>query len=309
MRPERLGSVALEATGRALAPIVPLLLELGVGIGDVETLLRKLFVAAADAAIRSPPNASRNERSRSVQSHKGRVTKIAVRTGLTRPVVARILETGEDRDPDNLYGRPRAERVISGWLHDPEFRDTRTGRPALLPMAGEKKSFTSLVKRHSGDPRVRTIREELKRVKAIRRHTDGRWELIRETYAPAGLDAAAISLLGEHAEDYIRCLVHNVLHPGLAHFTRHVVNVRVDPDEVGKLLRFSALQADATMETLDAAINDPAATLGLHETSKRGERLGVGFFLVHSVESPQPQPVSDHAIGVVGRGRKSNRKR
>jgi hypothetical protein len=221
-------------------------------------------------------------------------------------MVGRLLKTGEDRDQDNLYGRPRAERIISGWLHDPEFRDDRTGRPALLPMAGERKSFTSLVKRHAGDPRVRTIREELKRVKAIRRHSDGRWELIRETYAPAGLDAAAISLLGEHAEDYIRCLVHNVLHPGLAHSTKHVVNVRVDPDEVGKLLRFAALQADATMQTLDAAINDPAATLGLQEMTKRGERLGAGFFLVHSVDSEQP---SDGTTGAVGRRRKSNRKR
>jgi len=306
MRSERLGLVALEATGRVLSPIVPLLLELGVGVGDVETLIKKLFVTAADAAIRSPPSTSRNAPSK---SHKGRVTTIAVRTGLTRAMVGRLLETGEDRDQNNLYGRPRAERVISGWLHDPEFRDERTGRPALLPMAGEKRSFTSLVKRHAGDPRVRTIREELKRVKAIRRHSDGRWELIRETYAPAGLDAAAISLLGEHAEDYVRCLVHNVLHPGLAHFTKHIVNVRVDPDEVGKLLRFAALQADSTMETLDAAINDPAATLGLHDPSKRGERLGAGFFLVHSVESAQPPPDSDETTGAVRRRRKRNRKR
>jgi hypothetical protein len=306
MRSERLGLVALEATVRVLSPIVPLLLELGVGVGDVETLIKKLFVTAADAAIRSPPGASRNAPSK---SHKGRVTTIAVRTGLTRAMVGRLLETGEDRDENNLYGRPRAERVISGWLHDPEFRDERTGRPALLPMAGEKKSFTSLVKRHAGDPRVRTIREELKRVKAIRRRSDGRWELIRETYAPSGLDAAAISLLGEHAEDYIRCLVHNVLHPGLAHFTKHVLNVRVDPDEVGKLLRFAALQADATMETLDAAINDPAATLGLEETTKRGERLGAGFFLVHSVQNAQSQRAPDGTTGAVARRRKRNRKR
>jgi hypothetical protein len=301
--------VALEATGRVLAPIVPLLLELGVGVGDIQTLIKKLFVTAADAAIRSPASASRRTPSKSDQKRKGRITTIAVRTGLTRAMVGRLLNTGKDRDQTKRQGRPRAERVISGWLHDPEFRDDRTGRPALLPMAGDRKSFTSLVKRHAGDPRVRTIREELKRVKAIRRHSDGRWELIRETYTPAGLEAAAISLLGEHAEDYVRCLVHNVLHPGLAHFTKHIVNVRVDPDEVGKLLRFAALQADATMETLDAAINDPSATLGLQETTKRAERLGAGFFLIHSVENPQPQPLSHETTGVVNRRRKSNRKR
>ena len=116
-------------------------------------------------------------------------------------------------------------------------------------------------------------------------------------------------MLGEHAEDYIRCLVHNVLHPGLAHFTKHIVNVRVDPDEVGKLLRFAALQADATMETLDSAINDPSATLGLQETTSRGERLGAGFFLIHSVENAEHKKAPNVASGAVDRRRKKKRKR
>jgi hypothetical protein len=76
-----------------------------VGLGDLETLIRKLYVEAAardaaraDTPISQPPPRGRSERAP--------IATIAVRTGLTPRMVVKLLETGQDRDQDNWAGPP-----------------------------------------------------------------------------------------------------------------------------------------------------------------------------------------------------------
>ena len=289
MKHDPLGPAALEAVSRLLAPAVPLLLELGVGIGDVETILKRLYVEAARQAVVAQPRGQKASFGR-VHSRKARASTaaIAMLTGLTRSAVTKLLTSGTDREVGNAIGRQRAERVISGWLHDPDFRNNRTGLPAVLPIRGDAPSFTSLVKRHSGDPRVRTILTELRRVRAVCDRPGRRLELIRQSYAPSGMDPAAIALLGEHAGDYIRTLVHNVKNPSLPLYTRCVVNARLDPEELAKLLRDSALQAETTLQSLDAAVNDPSSTVTAQTPSQQVVRFGAGFFLFHDANPASP---------------------
>ena len=289
MKHDPLGPAALEAVSRLLAPVVPLLLDVGVGVGDVETVVKRLYVEAArKVAFAQPQEQKANTgrpRSRKVQAS---TAAIAMLTGLTRSAVTKLLTSGTDREAGNAIGRQRAERVISGWLHDPDFQNNRTGLPAVLPIRGDAPSFTSLVKRHSGDPRVRTILTELRRVRAVRDHPGRRLELIRQSYAPAGMDPAAIALLGEHAADYVSTLVHNVKHPSWPLYTRCVVNARLDPGELAKLLRDSALQAETTLQSLDAAVNDPSATIGAQAPAQPVVRFGAGFFLFHDANPASP---------------------
>jgi len=303
MTNDPLKPAAMTAVSTLLAPVIPLLLELGIGVGDFETLTRQLYVESAqkmaDGAVSVGGGRARTSRRRRVPPARSGTAAIAMLTGLTRAAVMKVLQTGRARDPDSAIGQPRAERVIAGWLHDPEFRDDRTGKPALLALRGEGPSFTSLVKRHSGDPRVRTIRNELQRVQAIRRHPDGRLELIRETYAPSSFDSDGIALLGEYARDYIQTLVHNVQHPpGLALYVRRVVNDNLDSAEIGKLHRDIALQADATMESIDAAVNDPSATVSAREQNLRGVRFGASFFIF---QGPNAQDTHANAPKTIGR--------
>jgi len=298
MAHDSLKPAVLNAVSALLTPVIPLLLELGVGVGDFETLIRRLYVDAARkmTTLDGQPNGAQTGKPRARRSRvKPATAAIAMLTGLTRAAVTKLLETGTDREADNAIGQPRAERVMTGWRHDPEFRDDSTGKPALLPMRGEGLSFTSLVKRYSGDPRVRTIRQELERVKAIRRRPDGRWELLRDTYAPASFDSDGIALVGEYARDYLRTLVHNVRQPpGLALYVRRVVNTRLDPAEVGKLHRDIALQADATMESIDAAINDPSATLS--EDQPLAMRFGAGFFIFQHPATQAPATMAKQPL-------------
>jgi len=278
-----LGPAALGAVSSLLAPVVPLLLELGIGIGDVETVLKLLYVQAARELVLAQGK-EKSEAARQAsnpQKNEASIASLAMMTGLTRRAVTRLLTLGTDRDAGSDIGRQRAERVISAWLHDPAYRNVRTGSPAILPLRGPPPSFTSLVKQHSGDPRVRTILNELRRVRAIRDHPGRKVELIRHSYAPSGLDPAAIAVMGEQAADYIRTLVHNVKHPSWPLYSRSVVNVRVDSAELGRLMRHCALLADSTMESLDAAINDPSATTSNESPSAQAGRMGAGIFIFH----------------------------
>jgi hypothetical protein len=290
MKHDPLGPAALEAVGRLLAPVVPLLLDVGVGVGDVETVLKRLYVEAARQVVVAQPQEQKKANTGRVDSRKVQASTaaIAMLTGLTRAAVKKLLTSGTDREAGNAIGRQRAERVISGWLHDPDFQNNRTGLPEVLPIRGDTPSFTSLVKRHSGDPRVRTILTELRRVRAVRDHPGRRLELIRQSYAPAGMDPAAIALLGEHAADYVGTLVHNVKHPSWPLYTRCVVNARFDPGELAKLLRDSALQAETTLQSLDAAVNDPSATVTAQAPSQQVVRFGAGFFLFHDANPASP---------------------
>lgn len=274
---------ALAAVRQLLSPVIPLLLELGLGVGPFEDMIRGLYVEAARPLAQQSRRGT-NSSQQSVKRNRGKlsVASIAMLTGLTRAAVADFLENRPHRGSENAIGHQRAERVLAGWQHDPHFRDDRTGTPALLALRGAGRTFTTLVKRHSGDPRVRTLLNELLRVRAVRRHKDGRLELLRSTYASSQLDAAGLTLIGEHARDYLQTLVGNARHPAVPLYARRVVNSRLDASEAGKLLRDIALQADATLESVDAAINDPAATLSARDP-KPASRLGAAFFVFHDV--------------------------
>jgi len=308
MKHDPLGPAALEAVSTLLAPVVPLLLELGVGIGDIELVLKRLYVEAARRILLAQQTEKATNLEVAQPKNLASIAAIAMMTGMTRTAVVKLLTLGTDRDNDSDIGRQRAERVISGWLHDPEFLDARTGAPAILPLRGAPPSFTSLVKRHSGDPRVRTILTQLRRVRAIRDHPGSKVELIRNTYAPAGMDPAALAVAGGQAADYIGTLVHNLKHPSLPLYTRCVVNARLDPEEFGKVVRDCAVQAESALESVDAIINDPLATVSGHLSSERVLRFGVGFFMFHDGAPALTASVPTTPMAAANQSRKRIRK-
>jgi hypothetical protein len=109
---ESLKAAVQAAVLRILEPLVVWLLEAGIGVGDLQPLIKTAYVRIARERIReaggeySKPNASR----------------ISIVTGLTRRDVASILATDESR-PTHDRGRQRVERVLSGWWNDAVFQD------------------------------------------------------------------------------------------------------------------------------------------------------------------------------------------
>jgi hypothetical protein len=264
---ESLKSAVQAAVLRLLDPLVRLLLASGIGVGDFLALVKVAYVRAARDIGRESrgeirPNASR----------------IAVVTGLTRAEVASALESDRDEVRSSDRGRHRAERVLSGWWHDPDFQD-QAGNPLVLPLRGTKRSFEALVSRHSNETRISPILDELLRVNAVKRLADGRLKAVSRTYATVRWSAEGIETLGEQLSEHCSTLLHNLEHPGRPRYVRRVANVQLDPRYLPVLVRDIEAQAEVLSDHLDEALNDPLHTIKPTGTSQDAVRLSVSIYV------------------------------
>jgi hypothetical protein len=251
---------------RLLEPLVPVLIEAGMGVGDLVSLVKTAYVRAArEQALGSAGESTRPN-----------VSRISVVTGLTRLEVAHILATGA-AEPVYDQGRQRAERVLSGWWNDPAFQD-RAGNPAVLPLRG-KRSFAALVEQYSGERSlVSTILAELLRVKAVRRLADGRLEAASRSSATVRWDRDGILAFGEQLGEHCATLLHNLKQPARARLVRRVLNARLDPRYVPMLVRDLEQQAEVFADSADDALNDPRQTVG-GRGAREAASLGIAVYL------------------------------
>ena len=268
----------MTATAHMLSPLVRLLLDVGIGAREFQEIARLEFVRAAVAkgAASHPPAVSNSD--------------VAMLTGLTRRDIARLRDLDIIRPKLTDVGFHRAERVLSAWCHDPEFKDER-GNPARLPLRGERRSFGALVRKHSGDPRVRTLLRELERVKAVRRAADGRLEVVRRSYAPLTLSPAGIEEIGQEARDYLRTLIHNLRYPAQRLYQRRTQNVSLTPSQAAILLRYLTTQADAALNALEGELNDPLPDRS-DLRRQPSVRLGIGVYVFQ-------EPLEESPLGTI----------
>jgi hypothetical protein len=292
---ESLKAAVQAAVLRMLAPLVRLLLAAGIGVGDFLSLAKVAYVRAARDDGREKrgelrPNASR----------------IAVVTGLTRAEVAAMLAADADERRTSERGRHRAERVLSGWWNDPEFQ-TPAGEPALLPVSGRGASFESLVARYSNEPRVSPILDELLRVNAVRRLSDGKLKALSRTYATVRWNPHGITALGEQLGEHCATLLHNLQHPGEPRCVRRVINAQLDPQYRPMLLRDIEEQVEGLADSIDDALNDRERTVTPLRGGREAVRLGVTMYVF---EEPVvlETPGASRRRGRTGRKRSRTRK-
>jgi hypothetical protein len=263
-----------------------LLLDAGIGIGEFHQLAKRAYVRAAlEATQKDKPNFS----------------QIGVLTGIPRREIASLLDISDTSPPEVERGTQRAERVLRGWWNDPEFRDA-SGRPAILPLRGRRGSFAVLVNRYAGDPRVRTLLQELLRVKAVRRLPDKRLEVLSPTFATARWDDDGIKVVGERVRDLLATLVHNLKHPSRPRYLRFVVNREVDPRFGPLLMRDLTEQAEVLADTFEDALNDPERTIRPARSAQDAQRVGVCIFVVE--EATLVEPIVEPASVPARRSRK-----
>lgn len=262
---------------RLLYPLVKLLLEAGVGVGDLMALVKVAYVRAAREQGRQSGGEQR----------RPNASRIAVVTGLTRAEVAEILPSVDDEPTDSDRPRQRAERVLSGWWNDPDFQDD-TGAPAVLPLQGARRSFEALCERYSGERgRTSPVLSELLRVRAARRLKDGTIEALSRTYATVRWDPDGIAALGDQLSEHCTTLVHNLKHPGRPLFSGRVLNARLKPFYRRVLVRDLEQQAETLIEKADDALNDPQHTVKPSAEPDGSMRLGLCVYLFEAGEADE----------------------
>jgi hypothetical protein len=138
-----------------LLPIGRLMIKGGLGVGDLIRAGKKAYVRAAIACV-TPPGVRIN------------ASRLSVITGLTRKEVTAIVNELKGT-PTTHFGavkEQRALRVLRGWKRDPRFCDNK-GEPARLPLRGDRRSFSALVREYGGDVTPNSVLKELERMKVV----------------------------------------------------------------------------------------------------------------------------------------------
>lgn len=182
---------------KALRPLVRVLLRNGVAYADFCEVARRLFVEVANDDFGLP-------------GRKQSVSRISVLTGINRKEVKRQLDEPKEATPVKKENN-RAARVISGWLRDDDFRNSK-GKPKVLEWGDSsvKGGFEDLVRRYSGDMTARAILDELIRVGTVSFDKEkSRVKLLSNGYVPAGSNDELLRLSGESVGDLLNTIDHN----------------------------------------------------------------------------------------------------
>jgi len=264
------GSSTVEQALRAavlhlLRPLVRLLLRHSVPFSVFEELAKRVYVDAAMQDFAMP-------------GKKPTTSRASVLTGLTRKEVQRLLKAPERSLRDASQGYNRAARVLTAWVRDADFVDTR-GRPKALEFQGVD-GFAELVRRHSGDMPARAVLDELRRVGAVLERDDGTLLPATRAYVPVGGDVEKFGILGDDVASLIDTIDHNLQHGALdPRFQRKVLYQSIDVEALPAFRKLSAEHAQSLLEKLDRwlAQRDEAPS-DARKTARA--RVGMGIYYI-----------------------------
>jgi hypothetical protein len=156
-----------------LAALAQLLLKSGLGFGHLAKMARVAYVNAAREMD--------NDKKKKVT-----IARIAASTGLTRLEVSRIVRQRLSDAKNVPRSSSRAARVAAGWISDPIYSTSR-GPPKALPFEGSGATFSSLVRKYSGDIPARAMLTEMNRLRMVQQDKDDVIRLLRleENISPA----------------------------------------------------------------------------------------------------------------------------
>jgi Family of unknown function (DUF6502) len=258
---------ASAAARQWLRPAIHVLLRCGVTWREFAELAKSVYVEVATDRF----------------GKKGRPTNVsrtAMLTGLPRRDVRKQRERLAEADPGLTGYVTKGSLLLTAWHLDAEYLDGR-GKPRALPLEGEHRSFTSLLKRcGAGDVRPITLLKELVSAGAVRWRSDGRLQVLQRHYIPHAMDAELLRLWGTVLADVAMTCDHNLTHGPKVHarFERAAVNDRVSASSVAEFQKFLEREGQAFLERVDAWLTAHQAADEQEETSTDITRLGAGVY-------------------------------
>jgi len=269
-----------DATLQLLRPLVKILLRNNVSHRTFAELAKLVYVEVANAEF-------------GISGKKQTTSRIAILTGLTRKEVQRLLAQPPDTEPTSAEEYHRASRVITGWVRDPDFGDGK-GHPHPLRMDGKRASFSTLVKRYSGDIPVRAMVDELLRVGAVKQLKDGRICLLSRGYIPQKGPVEKLQVLGSDTADLIATIDHNVYQkPTKPRFQRKVMYDNVPVEAAREFQTLAAAQGQELLEAIDRWLAH--RDRDVNPASKGTGRMRVGLGIYHfeeQLDSDRKSPLS-----------------
>lgn len=243
---------------RILQPLIGILLRNGIAYGTFADITRKIYVDGGFIeAMR--------------RGQKQTVSNVSILTGINRKEVKRLREALVFDTDHSLLKFNRVVRVIAGWQHDEDYLDS-DHEPQDLLLEGSKGSFSSLVKKYSGDMPVVAMLNALIDSGNIRVIDNGNIQLINPNYLPSTDSEKKLNILGIDSAEFIRTIDHNIniRHPEDAWFQRKASNTQVSIAALPKIKQRINKKAQQLLEDIDADFSD-------NETADEADSCAVSF--------------------------------
>jgi len=249
---------------KLLRPLVQMLLRNGISYHVFADLVRWVYVDVAFKGFGIP-------------RRKQTSSRVSVVTGLSRKEVQRLRDLDILTDEDTPKRYNRATRVISGWIRDPIFLDSNND-PSGLPIEG-KVSFSSLVKKYSGDMPVRAVLDELPNISAVARQADGTIRLLTRAYLPSADKQAKLHILGTDVADLLATISHNLDAKGKKLFFQRKVSYDNVPKEVLEEFKsLSSRESQALLEEMNKWLTARDRDTNPDVQGSGRKRVGLGIY-------------------------------
>ena len=248
---------------RIIGPLVRIMLRNGIAHGAFADIVRKVYVDAGFAEVRR-------------RGQKDTISNVSILTGINRKEVKRLHEALSIDTDQSLKKFNRIVRVLAGWQHDEEFLDEQN-EPLDLKLEGEQASFTSLVRRYSGDMPVVAMLNSLLNSGNIAVIDNGNIQLINPNYLPQTDPEQKLNILGIDTSEFIQTIDHNLLTEDEKElwFQRKASNTQVDVKALPKIKRHINKKAQSLLEDIDAEFS---ANETSDEKNSRSLSIGVYFW-------------------------------
>lgn len=260
-----------------LRPLIRLLIRHEFTHEDLTALIRQTYVEIAYDYF-SIPNTEMT------------ISRVAVLTGLSRKEVVRLRD-GLNANEALLKLKPnRAQRVVHGWLSDPEFLDSDSN-PLDLPLSNKKDgkqyaSFMALVKRYSGDITNGVVLEELNLVGVTKQPDENTVQLINSAYVPRTDELEQVRVVATSVADLFETALHNIETKNpKKRFQRQVVYTNVNEDFVEEFQDLTAEKAAPVIQELNAHLSKRRKESAKSDKNKL-KRLGFGIYYIEGTPEP-----------------------
>lgn len=259
---------------RVLSPLIRILLRNGIAYGTFIDIVRKIYVDSGFLEAKR-------------RGQKETVSNVSILTGINRKEVKRLKEALLFDTDHSLKKFNRIVRVLAGWQHDEEFLDENHEVKDLL-LEGESGSFSSLVKRYSGDMPIVAMLNALIDSGNIKIIDNGNIQLINPNYLPSSDSEQKLNILGIDTAELINTIDHNITldHPEDAWFQRKASNTRVDRDALPKIKQRINKKAQQLLEDIDADFS-------ANETTSEEHSCAVSIGIYFSQNNPSSYKESE----------------
>lgn len=276
----------LAATIACLRPLARVLLRSGLNY--------KQFSEAAKCAFLEEAAGERDRR-----GNRANVSRIAVRTGLSRKEVRRMIDARVLQQPTgdivrHIQSTSYAARTLQFWYSDARFLDA-SGRPTDLMFTGDDASFSSLVRVVGGDVPPGAIRAELLAAGSVVETATGRLKAIRRYYVPGDVDEDLVVGLSQIVRPVIEGLARNTSAEKSAPFLQRLsYSDRLVPAAVPLFRHIARERSENFIQSIDDWLSSNETKSEI--VAGPSLRVGVGVFYFEgsaSGESDAPSPDSD----------------